>query len=60
MIWISKYPPIYIFIGDIWMRETDKKKFRMRFSCFLANDEVVKFTDKTKLCLFLGDLDERI
>lgn len=28
MKWIGKHPPIYIYLGDEWERETDHKVFK--------------------------------
>lgn len=50
MIWHSKHPPIYCFPGDIWIREEDKKPFRMKENCFESNDETIEYTKKTVRC----------
>ncbi len=50
MIWQSKHPPIYCFPGDYWIRETDKKTFRMKQNCFESNDEIIPYEKKQKLC----------
>jgi hypothetical protein len=28
MKWIGKEPPLYIFLDDIWERESDRKQFK--------------------------------
>lgn len=49
--WYSKYPPGYIFIGDIWIRENDAKKFIMTRDSFLSEDnEKIYYTKKNRIC----------
>lgn len=50
MIWYSKHPPIYCFPDDIWIREEDKKSFRMTQYCFESDDEKIAYTKKTHIC----------
>ena len=52
MEWISKDPPIYIFIGDTWLRETDKSIFESNIEKGIwvcENGEMFPFTKKTKI-----------
>jgi hypothetical protein len=53
--WYAKWPPIYIFLGDIWIREQDNKEFLMTRNSFKSDDrKTVTYTSKTKI-LRCGD-----
>lgn len=49
MMWHAKDPPIYAFIGDYWIRETDKMVFSMRDTHFESRTERIEYTKKTKV-----------
>ena len=49
MIWYSKQPPIYIFINDIWCRESDNIAFLMTQNGFVSDIETIQYNKKNKL-----------
>lgn len=46
MIWKSKNPPIYCFIGDNWLRESDKILFLITEKNFQSRYETIEYTKK--------------
>lgn len=59
--WVSKDPPIYVFIDDCWMRETDKKIFYsdLEKQCWKSEDgEIIPWTKRTRIMKTRGLLDE--
>ena len=51
MQWISKHAPIYVWEGDTWYNETNKKVYEvdLKNACWRCNDSVEHFTKKTKV-----------
>jgi hypothetical protein len=49
VIWYSKEPPIYVFVGDYWQRQDDGKVFLMDKNCFRADDKIIEYTKKNKI-----------
>lgn len=52
MRWIGKLPPVYIYIGDEWERETDHKIFKTneQKKAWVAEDgETVHWNPKAKV-----------
>ena len=53
MQWISKHAPIYVFMCDTWIRETDLKCFYPKETYWESRDgEKVDYTKKTKVMKF--------
>ena len=51
MKWISKSAPIYVFWGDEWERETDRKIFKPCKAqwAWEGENEWIPFTKKTRI-----------
>lgn len=49
--WISKDPPIYIWWGDVWFNERDKREYMpcKERQAWVCGDDVMPFTKKTKI-----------
>jgi len=52
MKWVGKDPPIYIYLGDEWVRESDQKTFKTdeENKSWVAEDgEMIKWPKKSKI-----------
>jgi hypothetical protein len=51
MKWISKDPPLYVWEGDIWYNERNKKCYdvNIKENAWVNLDEKIPFPKKTKI-----------
>ena len=51
MKWISKQPPLYVWLDDIWIREPDYSEFKcdLKNQCWFNDSEKVFFPKKSKI-----------